>query len=105
MNTKTINIVLPTLWIIWCILLGYSYFGSPTPSCTYEYWSNGNTKKFEQACKDLKDVNSKIRNELESQQDELTKKNNEIRAIQDKVAEEINEIRRQDALAFQEAEE
>lgn len=89
----------------------WSFFLQETPSCTYEYWINWNTLKFEQACKELKDDNTKKRQEEEDkiteakkQQKVYNESNNAIRETQDKVANDINSIRQQDSYAFRKAE-
>ncbi len=83
----------------------------PIPECTYEYGVNGNTLKFEQACKELKDKNALLWQDQEEkiieakkQQSVYKDSSNSIREIQDKVAMEINTVRKQDSYAFRKAE-
>lgn len=97
--------------IIWSVTIAVNLWLKSIPSCTYEYWANGNTKKFEQACQALKDKNKldrdaqeKIVQEAKKQQAVYKAKNDEVRVMQDKVATEINAIRQQDTYAFRKAE-
>lgn len=83
----------------------------PVPECTYEYWINWNTMKFEQACKELKDKNKVLRKDEEGkivkakkQQSIYNESNDSIREVQDKVAMEINNVKKQDSYAFRKAE-
>lgn len=93
------------------ISIGLNLWLKTTPSCTYEYWSEGNSKKFAEACKALKDKNKADRDEAEriikiqkNQQSLATKANDEIRNLEDKVTAETNAIKQQDSYAFRRAE-